>query len=233
MGNFNRGGRRSGSGFGRGFGARGSFRGGNSRFGGRDGGRPEMHEAVCSECGESCELPFRPSGDRPVFCSSCFDKQGGRNNRSSGFGGDRRERPRFEKRQGHDAICGKCGKECQVPFRPTSDRPVYCEDCFEKGGKASKQNKDTGNLSEQIKALSAKIDRLIEILAPNAKIASKSKPEVSKEAKKTVKAKEPAKEKIEQSEVKKETLSKVALKEKKDKPKKKVSVKKASTKKKK
>lgn len=28
------------------------------------------------------------------------------------------------------AICASCGKETQVPFRPRSDRPVYCSDCF-------------------------------------------------------------------------------------------------------
>jgi len=31
-----------------------------------------MHKAVCSECGQACEIPFKPSGDRPVFCSQCF-----------------------------------------------------------------------------------------------------------------------------------------------------------------
>jgi CxxC-x17-CxxC domain-containing protein len=26
----------------------------------------EMHKAVCAECGKDCEVPFKPSGDRPV-----------------------------------------------------------------------------------------------------------------------------------------------------------------------
>ena len=43
--------------------------------GGFGGGRPELFSAVCSNCGKSCELPFRPSGDRPVFCRDCFDKK--------------------------------------------------------------------------------------------------------------------------------------------------------------
>ncbi len=30
----------------------------------------------------------------------------------------------------HDAVCSKCGKACQVPFKPTEDRPVYCRDCY-------------------------------------------------------------------------------------------------------
>ena len=59
---------------GRGFEKR-SF-GGRDRggFGGRDNfsAKKEMFHAVCSECGEDCEVPFRPSGSKPVFCSSCF-----------------------------------------------------------------------------------------------------------------------------------------------------------------
>ena len=25
-----------------------------------------------------------------------------------------------------------CGAECEVPFKPTQGRPVYCRDCFRK-----------------------------------------------------------------------------------------------------
>ncbi len=32
----------------------------------------------------------------------------------------------------HDAVCSECGKECQVPFKPTQGKPVYCRDCFAK-----------------------------------------------------------------------------------------------------
>ena len=31
-----------------------------------------MHKAVCADCGKNCEVPFRPSGDRPVYCKNCF-----------------------------------------------------------------------------------------------------------------------------------------------------------------
>ena len=30
------------------------------------------------------------------------------------------------------AVCSDCGKECEVPFKPTQGRPVYCRDCFRK-----------------------------------------------------------------------------------------------------
>lgn len=26
--------------------------------------------------------------------------------------------------------CSNCGKETQVPFQPSGDRPVYCRDCY-------------------------------------------------------------------------------------------------------
>ena len=31
-----------------------------------------MYDAVCSECGAECKVPFQPSGDRPIYCSDCF-----------------------------------------------------------------------------------------------------------------------------------------------------------------
>jgi CxxC-x17-CxxC domain-containing protein len=31
-----------------------------------------LHQAVCADCRKSCEVPFRPSGDRPVYCPECF-----------------------------------------------------------------------------------------------------------------------------------------------------------------
>ena len=35
-----------------------------------------------------------------------------------------------EEREMHTATCGDCGNECQVPFKPKEDRPVYCRECF-------------------------------------------------------------------------------------------------------
>ena len=43
---------------------------------------------------------------------------------SSGGYRDRGPREMFS------ATCSSCGKEAQVPFRPTSGKPVYCSDCF-------------------------------------------------------------------------------------------------------
>jgi len=33
-------------------------------------------------------------------------------------------------REMHKAMCSKCKKECQVPFKPTEGKPVYCKECY-------------------------------------------------------------------------------------------------------
>jgi CxxC-x17-CxxC domain-containing protein len=42
-------------------------------------------------------------------------------------------------------ICADCNKECEVPFKPSGDRPVYCKECFSKrkGGSSFNANRDT------------------------------------------------------------------------------------------
>lgn len=35
-------------------------------------------------------------------------------------------------RESHKATCAECGTDCDVPFKPTEGRPVYCRDCFAK-----------------------------------------------------------------------------------------------------
>jgi CxxC-x17-CxxC domain-containing protein len=52
--------------------AQGGF-GGGRRSGG--GGAREMHSATCASCGKSCQVPFQPSGEKPVYCSDCFQGQ--------------------------------------------------------------------------------------------------------------------------------------------------------------
>ena len=54
---------------------------GGGGFGG--GMRREMHPAVCAECGKDTEVPFRPTGERPVYCSDCYRQMGPRSGGSS------------------------------------------------------------------------------------------------------------------------------------------------------
>jgi len=104
------------------------------------GDRPprEMHKATCGDCGTECEVPFEPRQDKPVYCGECFPKhRPERPNRNNRFGGGGRRdgggRGRFgdrRPREMHKTTCADCGNECEVPFKPNGEKPVYCNDCF-------------------------------------------------------------------------------------------------------
>lgn len=40
--------------------------------------RLELFKATCSVCGKACEVPFRPSPGKPVYCKECFGSTEGR-----------------------------------------------------------------------------------------------------------------------------------------------------------
>lgn len=48
---------------------------------------------------------------------------------SGGGGGGYGSRERAP-REMFTATCSNCGRDAEVPFRPTSGKPVYCSDCF-------------------------------------------------------------------------------------------------------
>jgi CxxC-x17-CxxC domain-containing protein len=45
-----------------------------SSYGSYDRPRREMHPVVCAQCNQPTQVPFLPRGDRPVYCSSCFEQ---------------------------------------------------------------------------------------------------------------------------------------------------------------
>ena len=47
--------------------------GGGGGFGRADRPRREMFPATCSSCGKETQVPFQPRGDKPVYCSDCFE----------------------------------------------------------------------------------------------------------------------------------------------------------------
>lgn len=175
--------------------------------------RPQMYDAVCDKCGRDCKVPFKPSNDKPIYCSSCFEEQGGGNSdRSRGRdnrGGRRdygnsksnyRNNDRGD-REMFSAICDDCGKECKVPFKPSSDKPIYCSECFEKRGGGNDKGGNGGN-SKQLEEINEKLDILLRLLEGKAKKEEKVKPEEKVE--KVIKAKK---------KVKKEKLDKKKLEE--------------------
>ncbi|MBI4340122.1 MAG: zinc-ribbon domain containing protein [Chloroflexi bacterium] len=36
----------------------------------------ESFPVICAQCGKDTTVPFKPRGDRPVYCSDCFRQQG-------------------------------------------------------------------------------------------------------------------------------------------------------------
>jgi CxxC-x17-CxxC domain-containing protein len=95
---------------------------------------------TCADCGQ--EFVFSADDQRfynergftdPRRCPSCRairkqnrDATGG----GGGWGAARVGGYSREPREMFSATCANCGREAQVPFRPTSGRPVYCADCF-------------------------------------------------------------------------------------------------------
>ncbi len=59
------------------------------------------------------------------------ERSGSRRGSSGGFnkGGFKAS---FGDREMHKAVCADCKKECEVPFKPTEGKPVYCRDCYQK-----------------------------------------------------------------------------------------------------
>ncbi|PCI25601.1 hypothetical protein COB57_00015 [Candidatus Peregrinibacteria bacterium] len=170
MRDFNRGGRDDRGGRGR------DDRG--DRGGRQGGGRLEMHHAVCSDCGCDCEVPFRPTGSKPVFCSRCFQKDGGNDSFRSDRGGrddrggrgdrgrndyGRNDYGRSNEREMHKATCSDCGCRCEVPFRPSGDKPVFCTDCFGNNG-SNTRSKAGADHTDQFEELNEKLDEIFKLL---------------------------------------------------------------------
>ena len=48
---------------------------GSSRFGSRSFSGPrEMSKAICADCNAECEVPFKPTEGKPVYCKDCYRK---------------------------------------------------------------------------------------------------------------------------------------------------------------
>lgn len=124
---------RGGGGFSKGRGGYGGAR--NDRGGrggyGNDSGERELFSAVCAECGNTCEVPFKPTGDKPVLCGDCFSKdKPGRGDR-----GRRDERPRRDDRRG------------------------------DRGGRDAMNNRSE-HYDMEFEKLHAKLDKVLQLLTP-------------------------------------------------------------------
>jgi len=150
--------------------------------------RPTMHQATCAQCGKECHVPFKPTGDKPVFCSDCFGKKEsfGRKENFSDNRFQRRDSVRSSdgSKKMFKAVCDKCRRECEVPFKPTGDKPVFCSDCFSKsdkiGGGSNFSSHSVGNFKsnngaqdqsvKQLEILNNKLDNILKILTASSRV---------------------------------------------------------------
>ena len=51
----------------------------------RSSERSSMHRTTCDHCGKDCEVPFKPTSGKPIYCSSCFDKNQNRDQKKFGY----------------------------------------------------------------------------------------------------------------------------------------------------
>lgn len=171
-----------------------------------------MHRTKCDDCGNKCEVPFKPTGSKPIYCSDCFSNKGG-GGRSGGS--DRRGGGRFDRRQDrpmHKATCDDCGSRCEVPFRPSGDKPIYCDKCF--GGSGGKSGKGSCQCEKQFEDLNEKLDKILKLITPVTTVDVKKKVVEKKVAKKPTAKKASAKKKETKKEKKKAPAKKPAAKKK-------------------
>ncbi|MBC8494923.1 hypothetical protein H8D36_02100 [archaeon] len=57
-------------------------------------------------------------------------------------------------------VCSSCGSNCEVPFKPTSNKPIFCSDCFRKEEKGSSSKTS----SKDFDIINKKLDKIIKAL---------------------------------------------------------------------
>ena len=82
----------------------------------------------CASCRASRKAARNADGGSSYSSGAGYSSGGGYSSGAGSYGGgggyERAPREMFS------ATCSNCGREAQVPFRPTSGKPVYCSDCF-------------------------------------------------------------------------------------------------------
>ena len=71
-----------------------------------------------------------------------------------------------EQRMMHEATCDKCGNKCEVPFKPTGGKPVYCSDCFRKNGYPEPRGSPNSS-SGELEQINEKLDKILKALKIN------------------------------------------------------------------
>ena len=94
----------------------------------------------CFDCGvtfsfsaeEQEQFASRGYTNDPKRCLSCRQARKTRQNEVNGnsYGND--SHSYSSRREMFPVKCSDCGKDTEVPFKPSNGRPVYCSDCYRK-----------------------------------------------------------------------------------------------------
>jgi len=101
------------------------------------------------------------------FGRSNFSRSSHRDSKRFSRDSDRPERGSFRQQEVemHSATCDKCGARCEVPFKPSGSKPVYCSDCFRKG--ENFESKSTDKNKREFDIINEKLDRILDSLRKN------------------------------------------------------------------
>lgn len=91
----------------------------------------------------------------------------------------------------YEAVCADCSKVCEVPFRPTEDRPVYCKECWAKRKAGARKATHGMPVLTPVSLPPKPASKLNALFSP----AVPSAPAASKKAKKSAPAKKKKKKK--------------------------------------
>ena len=116
------------------------YRNNRKSFGGRNSGRFARRDSEVSDAGNSDGRPGRRN----------FEKS----NRNP------------EQRIFHEAICDRCGNRCELPFKPTGIKPVYCSSCHKKNGYIESRNQHKPS-SGELEQINIKLDKILKALKVN------------------------------------------------------------------
>ena len=94
--------------------------------------------------------------------------RGSSNRRSSGgrggFGRSGGRSDRSSEKKMHSVQCAKCGEICELPFRPTGEKPTYCSDCFRKEDKKQEKNEAPSIDTHQLDVINEKLNKIMKAL---------------------------------------------------------------------
>jgi CxxC-x17-CxxC domain-containing protein len=82
--------------------------------------------------------------------------------RNKSFGRRDSDRPRTSELEMHRVTCDKCGQECEVPFKPTGGKPVYCSECFRKTDRPEPRGRP--GQSDGLEIINMKLDKILRAL---------------------------------------------------------------------